>query len=516
MHGQLDGREHQRGVGQRQLDRRGLPLGRRDLGHRRQAARPRQLLGHARAGRELHAARSTPRCPAPPRQLPRDRPHRHLQPGPRGRRRGQQHHRLARALDVAVAELDARRPAQRRRCCRARSGLPDRGPGRPDAALPRRRGQRHQHQRGVPAPRRGADPAAFDAAYTGPLSQELTAVVPDTEPGVYYVLVRGFSGPADDTPVTLTADLLPLAITDVDTDVGGDSKLRHHHDQGRAVPRDAIVKLGPPGHRRVRAGRLKVVDSSDDHRHVRLHRRAARAVRPEGHQPRRRRRRSSPYRFLIERAIEPDVTIGVGGPRVILAGDAGTYSVALQNLSQPRRALRLLPGRRPRAGQQPVSSTACRSSTSTPTCAARPKAPRAARTTPAVDQPRIDHQHRRPAADLRLPVRPRRPTGFAGFTFNVATYPGLKEMHDRAFEAFRTQITRAFPQHDELLAEGEGNLDAWWEAVKETVDEALPGAGRRSTSSTSPASTTRTPRSRASTRSRSSRSASTSWPRRRR
>src|SRR5436190_24056844 len=40
-----------------------------------------------------------------------------------------------------------------------------------------------------------------------------------------------------------------------------------------------------------------------------------------------------PYRFLIERAVEPDVTIGVGGPRVILAGDVGTYSVALQSLA---------------------------------------------------------------------------------------------------------------------------------------------------------------------------------------
>src|SRR6185436_1123433 len=39
-----------------------------------------------------------------------------------------------------------------------------------------------------------------------------------------------------------------------------------------------------------------------------------------------------PYRFLVERTIEPEVTIGVGGPRYVLAGDTGTYSVALQNL----------------------------------------------------------------------------------------------------------------------------------------------------------------------------------------
>src|SRR3546814_15190626 len=40
-----------------------------------------------------------------------------------------------------------------------------------------------------------------------------------------------------------------------------------------------------------------------------------------------------PYRFLIERGIQPEVVIGVGGPRVILAGDQATYSVALENQS---------------------------------------------------------------------------------------------------------------------------------------------------------------------------------------
>src|SRR5690606_21722965 len=67
--------------------------------------------------------------------------------------------------------------------------------------------------------------------------------------------------------------------------------------------------------------------------------------------------------------------------------------------------------------------------------------------------------------------------GFAGFSFNVITYPGLKEMADRAFDGFREQMARAFPQHDALLAEGESNIGEWWEAVKETVDEQLPGAG---------------------------------------
>src|SRR3546814_5361640 len=48
--------------------------------------------------------------------------------------------------------------------------------------------------------------AAYDATYTGPLAQELTAIVPDTATGVYYVLVRGYSGPAESAQVTRTPE----------------------------------------------------------------------------------------------------------------------------------------------------------------------------------------------------------------------------------------------------------------------------------------------------------------------
>src|SRR3546814_6338905 len=48
--------------------------------------------------------------------------------------------------------------------------------------------------------------------------------------------------------------------------------------------------------------------------------------------------------------------------------------------------------------------------------------------------------------------------GFTGFTFNVLTYPGLKAMSDRSFEAFREQMSISFPSLDDLLAGGEGGL----------------------------------------------------------
>ena len=88
-------------------------------------------------------------------------------------------------------------------------------------------------------------------------------------------------------------------------------------------------QAGPSRLRGIRTRDYRVIDSTRDHRRVRSDRRAPRALRREGHQPRRAEEAVSPYRFLVERAVEPEVTIGIGGPRVILAGDTGTYSVAL-------------------------------------------------------------------------------------------------------------------------------------------------------------------------------------------
>ena len=74
--------------------------------------------------------------------------------------------------------------------------------------------------------RYGAAPtsANFDATHDGPLSSNLAAIVPSTEPGKYFVLVRGFSGQADGANVSLLARLMPLSITDIHTDVAAREK----------------------------------------------------------------------------------------------------------------------------------------------------------------------------------------------------------------------------------------------------------------------------------------------------
>src|SRR3546814_10196708 len=104
--------------------------------------------------------------------------------------------------------------------------------------------------------------AAFDATYVGPLAQELTAIVPGTEPGVYYVLVRGFSGPAEGSQITLVADLLPLVITDIQTDRGGDSRHVTTTIKGAQFHPDAIVKVSRPNIAEYEPVAWEVVDAS--------------------------------------------------------------------------------------------------------------------------------------------------------------------------------------------------------------------------------------------------------------
>ncbi|MBD2200392.1 MULTISPECIES: CARDB domain-containing protein [Calothrix] len=169
----------------------------------------------------------------------------------------------------------------------------------------------------------------YDAAYEGQLSPNQTAIIPTTKPGVYYILVRD-SGKA--TTVNLLADVLPFGITDVRTDRGGDSRYVTTTIRGAQFQKGAVVKLVRPGFAEYQPVRYEVIDSTKitaifDLREATHGLYDVKVINPDGQTA------IIPYRYLVERAIEPDVDIALGGPRVLGIGEAGTYGVSVQNLS---------------------------------------------------------------------------------------------------------------------------------------------------------------------------------------
>jgi len=175
---------------------------------------------------------------------------------------------------------------------------------------------------------------AFDAAYSNPVAADQQVVIPTTQAGDYYVLVRARQG--GETPVTLRADLLPLAITKVTPDQGGTGDDDHRwvtfDIYGASFKAGALVKLSRPGVYEVEPDRWQVLDATHiraifDLRTVPHGLYDVAVTNPDGT------RVVEANRYLVERGIEADVTIGVGGPRSLNPGDNGLYSVSLQSLT---------------------------------------------------------------------------------------------------------------------------------------------------------------------------------------
>ncbi|MFO7898428.1 MAG: CARDB domain-containing protein, partial [Planctomycetota bacterium] len=299
-------------------------------------------------------------------------------------------------------------------------------------------------------------PAAYDAAYEGGLAASQTALIPGTEPGTYYILIHGHAEPAADTPVTLLAELLPLMITGVHTDFGGDSRYVTTRIEGASFHEDAIVKLVRPGLAEYEPEDYRVLDATDiiatfdltgaPHGLYDL-----KVINPGGDQA------VVPYRFQVERAIEPDVTIGVGGPRIILAGDTGIYSVALQSLSNLDTPYTFFQVGVPEMGRHFMlydlpylhffSNVRGGPQAGDTTGLPWPALNSAVNTNGHVLAP--GYMVNQYADD------------FTGFTFGVMTYPGLEEMHDRAWEELVAKIYAARPDlaETDALAAGPDALD---------------------------------------------------------
>ncbi len=300
--------------------------------------------------------------------------------------------------------------------------------------------------------------ASYDAAYEGGLDSDLQAIIPSTQPGVYYVLVRGFNEPADDTQVTLLAELLPLVITDIHTDVGGDSKFVTTTIEGARFDQNAIVKLIRPGFAEFVPAVYEVIDSTKiiatfdftDAPHGLYD---VTVINPGDESA------VVPYRFLIEQAIEPDVTIGIGGPRTILAGDVGTYSVALQSVSNLDTPYVYFEVGIPEmlTNQYVYGLPFVRFNSNVR------GAPDNADDVAWAEIDSVINAGETLGGTVRSPgyLFDEDANGFTGFSFNVSTYPGLQELHDRAWEELVAKIYAQFPDLAEAgaLDNGPAGLD---------------------------------------------------------
>src|SRR5262249_45052863 len=157
-----------------------------------------------------------------------------------------------------------------------------------------------------------------------------TAVVPTTQPGTYYILIRGQSEPGANTPVKLLASLEPFGISDVLPDSGGDSGFVTTTILGARFDPQAVVKLVRPGFAEYEPASYKVVDGTRilatfDLRNAPHGLYDLRVTNPDGHTA------LVPYRYLVQRGIEPDVTIGLGGPRDLFPSNLGLYQFTIQS-----------------------------------------------------------------------------------------------------------------------------------------------------------------------------------------
>ncbi len=165
----------------------------------------------------------------------------------------------------------------------------------------------------------------YDAIYSGPLAADQTAVIPGTTAGTYYVLVDGTNN-----AVTLLAQLLPFEITNVTPDQGGDSAYVTTVITGAQFDKNAIVKLIRPTFAEFEPVSYQVVNSTEiiaifdltDAPHGLYD---VSVINPDGAEV------DAPYRYLVEPALPPQVSLGLGGSRILYSGDTGYYGLSLQS-----------------------------------------------------------------------------------------------------------------------------------------------------------------------------------------
>ncbi len=316
--------------------------------------------------------------------------------------------------------------------------------------------------------RRGDVPTGirFDAAYEGQLGPNQSAVIGSTQPGEYYVLVRGHSEPENDTPVTILAELLPFQITDVIPDFGGDSRWVTTTILGSKIGATAVPKLVRPQFGEFEAVNYQVFNGTKiiatfDLRDAPHGLYDVKVVNPDGAEA------ILPYRYLIQRAVEPDVSVGMGGPRVLAPGDVGTYGVSVRNITNVDAPYVHFEFGVPELGpNEDVFGfqyvTFSSNVGGAPTSGDLDSVPWASLNS-SVNASGLNLA---PGYAFDLPTQ-----RFAGMTFNAHTYPGLKELEERNFNALRDKIYKEYPDYVGYLDNGPEGLDDIFPGLFEIYQE---------------------------------------------
>ncbi|MFO1403439.1 MAG: CARDB domain-containing protein [Azonexus sp.] len=330
---------------------------------------------------------------------------------------------------------------------------------------------------------------AFDASYSNPVATDQEVMIPSTQAGDYYILVRARQGAAN-SPATLRADLLPLSITKITPDQGGTGDADHRWVTfdilGSHFKAGALVKLSRPGVYEAEPDRWQVLDAT----HIRAVFNLAKlphglydvtVINPDGQ------RVTEAERYLVERGIEADVTIGIGGSRTLSPGENGLYSVSLQSLSNvdtpyvrfdvgvPEMGLSndVLEGLNLPylvfssnvAGQPAGLTVDAAGNTQTYGQTPTDGTPR-----PDVPWARLDGVQNTAGFNLAPGYAFDVPAGgFVGMTFNVQTYPGLAEWIAHDFEGLRAKLYAVRPDWQEqgFLDGGVQDLDKIQEGLTE-------------------------------------------------
>ena len=158
------------------------------------------------------------------------------------------------------------------------------------------------------------------------------------------------------------------------------------------------------------------------------------------------------------------MTIGVGGPRAILAGDVGTYSVALENLGNVDAPYTFFQVGVPEMG---INTWVYNLPYAQFFTNVRGAPPAGLADVPwASLESIVNTDHHNTASGYLLHHAA---DAFTGFSFNLATYPGLRELHDRSFEELRERLYQLRPDWREagVLDNGPEGLETLFPGMPE-------------------------------------------------